>query len=158
VHLASKGCARFRISSRSAESSRAVAEQCAADWVPFTRFTEALQGCDILVTATGAPHEVVHYDDIARAMAARGGRELCVIDLADPPDVDPRVSSIDGVTLHTMRCIDDLASETKATRAAAARVARSMIEEAAGDPELLRALRTHPAVCAGGDRKRRRES
>lgn len=147
LQLASKGCTHICFASRSPEGARAIAEHCSADWVPFNRFFETLHGCDILVTATGAPHEIVGYGAIARAMEKREGRELCVIDLADPPDVDPRISSLEKVSLFTIRCIDDLASETRINRAAAAREAWSMIEEAVRDCDLLKVTNAHVMAC-----------
>ena len=143
LHLASKGCRHICFASRSLESARVAAGQCAADSIEFSRFFEALCECDILVTATGAPHEIISLGDVERAMAERGEKELCVVDLADPPDVDPRVSSLDNVILFTIRCIDGLASQAKVNRAAAAREARSMIEEAVGN------LQPHVTTCAG---------
>lgn len=137
LHLAAKGCRRICFASRSIENARVVAGQCAADSVEFGRFFETLRECDILVTATGAPHEIVGFDDVGRIMAERGGRELCIVDLADPPDVDPRVSSLENVVLFTIRCLNDLTSRTRINRTAAAREARSMIEEAVGDPRAL---------------------
>ncbi|MDD5557279.1 MAG: glutamyl-tRNA reductase [bacterium] len=147
LHLAAKGCRAISFAARSTENARIVAGQCAAGVIPFDRLAGALRETDILITATGAPHEVVGYRTVADAAAARGGRGLCIIDLADPPDVDRRVSSLPGVTLFTIRCVDALATETRRTRAEAARAARSMIEEAVGEFRPRAGGAARPAAC-----------
>jgi glutamyl-tRNA reductase len=144
LQLSSKGCAEVCFSSRSAGSARAVAEQCSASWTPFSRFYEALEEADILVTATGAPHEVIGFRDVVEVMRRRNGRPLSVADLADPPDVDRRVSEIEGITHFTINRVDELADETKAGRAAAACEAWSMVEEAVADFTRPR-TRRHPS-------------
>ena len=58
----------------------------------------ALAEADVIVTSTGAPGRIVLLDDVAEAMAARGGRPQVYVDLALPHDVDLAVSELDGVT------------------------------------------------------------
>lgn len=133
LHLSGKGCKDVCFCSRSMENSRAVAEQCSAGCVPYARFFEMLEGTDILVTATGAPHEIVGLDDAREIMKKRNGRALCVLDLADPPDVDPRVSALEGVSHYSIQCVDALALRTRKKRAAAAAQARLLVDEAVAD-------------------------
>jgi glutamyl-tRNA reductase len=42
---------------------------------------------------------VVEHDDFAPVMAERSGRELLIVDIAVPRDVDPTVRDLPGVTL-----------------------------------------------------------
>ena len=147
LNLAANGCREIRFAARSEENARIVAEQCGAGCIPFSRFPEELREVDILISATGAPHEVVGYATIEEAMGRRGGRALFIVDLADPPDVDPRVSILGNVSLFTLRCVDALASETKQTRLAAARAARVLIEECVGEFTRARDGAARPAAC-----------
>jgi glutamyl-tRNA reductase len=48
---------------------------------------------------------MLEHGDLARAMAARAGRALLVVDVAVPRDVDPSAADLPGVTLLDM---DDL--------------------------------------------------
>lgn len=147
LNLSANGCREIRFAARSEENARIVAEQCGAGCIPFSRFPEGLREVDILISATGAPHEVVGFRTVADASAHRGGRTLFIVDLADPPDVDPRVSILGNVSLFTLRCVDALASETKQTRLAAACAARVLIEESVGEFTRARdgAVRRWPA-------------
>ncbi|MEM6283229.1 MAG: glutamyl-tRNA reductase, partial [Chloroflexota bacterium] len=65
----------------------------------------ALADSDIVITATGAPHTVIHEPDVEMAMRARHGRELVLIDTAVPRDVGDGVETVPGVHFYN---IDDL--------------------------------------------------
>jgi glutamyl-tRNA reductase len=128
--LKAKGCKDIYFCSRSTENAEALAEQCSAGCIPYGRFHEAIKNMDVLASATGAPHEVIGYRVIDDVMKQRAAKAFCVLDLADPPDVDERVSTIDGVYYYSIRCLDELADETKNRRIAASREARLFIDEA----------------------------
>jgi glutamyl-tRNA reductase len=64
-----------------------------------------LKDTDVVVSATGAPHLVLGAATIARAMSARPGRPLCIVDMAVPRDVDPAAAHIPNVRLFNL---DDL--------------------------------------------------
>src|SRR5439155_160621 len=56
-------------------------------------------------SSTAAPHAVVTWDRVAPAIARRGGRPLCILDLGMPRDVEPAVAQLENVFLYD---IDDL--------------------------------------------------
>lgn len=62
----------------------------------------AMANCDIVVSATDAPHYTVNYDKFKEVYK---GNRICMIDIALPRDIDPRIAELPGVSLYT---IDDL--------------------------------------------------
>jgi len=60
---------------------------------------------DVLLTSTGASAAILEHGDLASVVGERHGRELLVVDIAVPRDVDPTAGEIEGVTLLDM---DDL--------------------------------------------------
>ncbi|MEJ2744429.1 MAG: glutamyl-tRNA reductase [bacterium] len=146
LHLNGSGCKDICFCSRSMKNSRVVAEQCSASHEPYAKFFEMLEGADILVTATGAPHEIVGFRNMQAAMDKRNGRGLCVLDLADPPDVDPRVALIEGISHYSIQCVDALAAKTRKKRAAAAAEAQLLVEKAVTDFNLSRLMHAAPAT------------
>jgi glutamyl-tRNA reductase len=64
-----------------------------------------LHEVDVLLCSTASPVPVVRREHIAPALAARGDRPLCVIDIAVPRDVDRAVGALDNVFLYDL---DDL--------------------------------------------------
>jgi glutamyl-tRNA reductase len=69
---------------------------------------DALARSDVVISATSAPHAIVHRHQLQRALADRGGssrRPLVLIDLATPRDVDPAAAGLAEIEVYT---IDDL--------------------------------------------------
>jgi glutamyl-tRNA reductase len=65
----------------------------------------ALARADLLVTATGAAAPVVVAGPVQAARAQAGGRPLFVLDLGMPPDVEPAVGRLAGVTLTDLAAL-----------------------------------------------------
>lgn len=103
--LISAGAAEVRIANRTWERAVEVAERLGGRAVRLADLGEALAEVDVLLTGTGAHAIMLEHGDLARAMAARAGRALLVVDVAVPRDVDPSAADLPGVTLLDM---DDL--------------------------------------------------
>jgi glutamyl-tRNA reductase len=83
-------------------SDAAAAELAAAVHGRHLRFVDVaatLADTDILVTATGAVGPVVLAEQVRAARERAGDRPLFVLDLGMPPDVNPAVGRLAGVTL-----------------------------------------------------------
>jgi glutamyl-tRNA reductase len=98
-HVRGRGVGTVRVLNRSLERARALAERTGGEHGGLEHLPEALARADLVVSATGASGLVVDEDVVRRAMAARAGRRLFVLDLAVPRDVEPSVGAIDGVRL-----------------------------------------------------------
>jgi glutamyl-tRNA reductase len=61
---------------------------------------KALADVDVLVCSTAAPHSVVFVEHVRPALASRGDRPLCILDIALPRDVDPAVGDLANVFLY----------------------------------------------------------
>jgi glutamyl-tRNA reductase len=59
----------------------------------------ALADADLLVTATGSATPVVVAEQVRAARLRAGDRRLVVLDLGMPPDVEPTVGRLPGVSL-----------------------------------------------------------
>jgi glutamyl-tRNA reductase len=78
---------------------------------------------DILITATSAPHLVIHEADIA------AGKEIWIFDLAFPRDVEPSLADRDGVNLFDLERIEQLAKTNLMLRTREISRAEQIIEE-----------------------------
>ena len=95
--LREAGVARLSVASR--REARAAEAAAATGGVPLraANVPAALGDADILVTATGAAEPMVLAEQVR---VARGrGQPLFVLDLGMPPDVEPAVGRLPGVTL-----------------------------------------------------------
>ncbi len=73
--------------------------------VEYTRFVSMLPEVDIVITTSGAPHYVLHKDEMQRVISARRNKPMFLIDIAVPRNIEPTVNEIDNIFLYD---IDDL--------------------------------------------------
>src|SRR5437870_5040253 len=114
--LVSEGVRVTLVANRTYERARAVAEELGARALTLDEAWEHFASADIVLTSTAAPHAVVTWERVAPAIQQRGGRPLCILDLAVPRDVEPAVGQLENVFLYD---IDDL--QAVAAHAAAER-------------------------------------
>ena len=84
---------------RSFERAHELAKRIDAEAIPFEKINEALSSCDVLLTSTASDSAIFDRARLETIMDGRKGKELLIIDIAVPRDVDPAAASIDGITL-----------------------------------------------------------
>lgn len=82
----------------------------------YDALLDELVGADVVFTSTRSTSSVLTTDDIAPVLAGRDGRELVIVDIAVPRDVDPAVGELDGVTLLDMDALADFTERGIAER------------------------------------------
>lgn len=103
--FAAEGVARIEVANRSVERGEALARNVGGVAIPYSEIWDRLEGTDILLTATGAPHRIVTRERLEQALPGGPRRPLFVLDIALPRDVDADVATVDNVFLYD---IDDL--------------------------------------------------
>jgi glutamyl-tRNA reductase len=83
---------------------------------------------DIVVSATNSPHHIVERDELEEVMAGREERQLLLIDIAVPRDVEPECREIPGVTLHDIDDFQQIVERNASGREAEARRAEPILE------------------------------
>ena len=84
---------------RSFERANELAKRIDAEAIPFEKINEALSSCDVLLSSTASDSAIFDRARLETIMDGRKGKELLIIDIAVPRDVDPAAASIDGITL-----------------------------------------------------------
>jgi glutamyl-tRNA reductase len=101
--IANKDVKAVLIANRTFSKAKELAEKIGGIAVRFDSLDKYLRECDIVISATSAPHTVISRESVEKAMRHR--KKLILIDIALPRDVDETVREIEGVELLT---IDDL--------------------------------------------------
>ncbi len=99
------GVAGIRVANRTWDRAVEVAGRLGGEPVRLDDLPHHLAEVDVLLTSTGASAVILEHGDLASVVGERHGRELLVVDIAVPRDVDPAAGEIDGLTLLDM---DDL--------------------------------------------------
>ena len=115
-HLMKGGVRRLWIVNRTQPKAEDLASLCSGGWLSWEQALAHLAHVDIAIVCTQAPHYVIDQADLEAVMPQRGGRPLCLIDLAVPRNVDPLLKSRPGVTLYNIDDLQAIAQEGLAAR------------------------------------------
>lgn len=130
VHLRPLRFGRVDVANRTVERAAALLPPGAGGRaLRLEQLAGALATADAVLCATSAPGAIVHLQDVAAAMPARGGRPLLVLDLAVPRDVDPAVGDLPGVTLYDVDTVQGQAEANVERRAAEVDRVRAMVSD-----------------------------
>jgi glutamyl-tRNA reductase len=110
--VARRGAASITVANRTADRAERLAREYDARPAALEDLGAELAVADVLVSCTGATGSVVTVPMVETATA--GGRELAIIDLALPHDVEPAVADLPGVTLINLA---ELAGELRGSAA-----------------------------------------
>jgi len=117
------------VANRTWRKARALADRIGGQAVRLGDLPLALLEIDLLLTSTGATVPVVEHDDFAPVMAERNGRELLIVDIAVPRDVDPTVRELSGVTLLDINDLRTFAQAGIERRSAELAAVEAIVEE-----------------------------
>ena len=104
-HLHQQSVKQVFVANRSYNRALELAERFHGSAVQFDSIEEHLATCDIVIASTSAPHYVIEPDQVQRALEARRNRNLFLIDLSVPRNINPDVAGIEGAYLYN---VDDL--------------------------------------------------
>jgi glutamyl-tRNA reductase len=146
--LRSHGVNVLRVANRSPERALELARGYGSA-VPLDDLEAQLADADLVLAATASPHVLIDGDTVERAMAARAGRPLVLVDLAVPRDVDPDVGDVPGVTLLDLDDVQGRVARNRATRQSDVGAALAIVDAEAERFERWRAARAAaPTVAA----------
>ncbi len=141
------GAGEIVVANRTAENAKRLADTLGGVGVGLEDLEAVLSEADVVVSSTGATGVVVERELVARAVAARGGRPLAILDLALPRDIDADVRELPGVTLVDLASLQDQLAATEA--GADVEAVRAIVTEEVGDfLAWQRAARVAPTVVA----------
>jgi glutamyl-tRNA reductase len=126
--LLSRGAKSLIISNRHHDRAVELATEMKGTALRFDQWEKAVHEVDIIISSTSAPHFIVTPELIKPAMRRRG-RELFIIDIAVPRDVDPKVNNIEGVYLYDVDALQSIADASRRERERAMVKCEEIIEE-----------------------------
>lgn len=138
---------RLLVCNRTGERAAALAQQFGGTTLPWEQLDDALARADIVITSTGAPTPIVTTASVRRALRARRGRPVFLIDIAVPRDVEPSAGGLDDVYLFNIDDLQAVVERSLAGRQAeAARVEELLEEEVARFQAWLRTHEVGPTI------------
>ena len=114
---------------------------------PLSALEAGVERADLLICATSAAHHVVTLDHVREAMRARS-RQLVVVDLSVPRNVDAAVATVPGVRLIDLEGMNDDASDDPGLAAAIQTAAVLAREASRRHVDGIAARRAGPVIAA----------
>ncbi len=121
--LLSKGAETIFLGNKSYEKARIVSEKFGCKAFRLDNLKQFLPFTDILITATSAPHTVVHYSQFPK------NKNMLIIDLAFPRDVEEVIGTLENVSLFNIDDLEKQVIQNLETRKIKIKKAEEIIEQ-----------------------------
>jgi glutamyl-tRNA reductase len=130
-NLISRGAEIAVVANRTLDRATELAERFGSAALPLERIEDELARADVVVSSTSSADTVLHRDQVERALRARRGRPLFLIDLAVPRDLDPAINELDGCYLFDIDDLEAVVAESLGARRREAATAERIVAEEA---------------------------
>jgi glutamyl-tRNA reductase len=148
-NLVSRGATIAFVANRTSDRAEQVTQRFGGEPIPLDRVDRELERADVVLSSTSSPGWMLTREQVERALPARRGRPLFLIDLAVPRDLDPRIHELDGCYLYDIDDLEGVVAETLAGRRREAERAESIVaEEADRFREWQASLDVVPAIAS----------
>jgi glutamyl-tRNA reductase len=147
THFAAQHPKSITVANRTLERAEALAHRLHAHPMKLGDLPEALARFDIIVSSTASALPIIGLGMVERAIKSRRRKPMFIVDLAVPRDVEPEVSRLDDVYVHTVDDLGRIVQTGSETRQAAVAQAEAIIETGVRDfEEWVKARRSVPVI------------
>jgi glutamyl-tRNA reductase len=126
--LAHKNADVILVANRTFERAKFLANKIDGIAVPFEELGKYMVGCDVVISATAAPHPVITKSLVEGVMKLRN-QPLYLIDIAFPRDIEEGVEDIDDVVVVTIDGLREISRKNLERRLKEAKKAEAIIAE-----------------------------
>jgi glutamyl-tRNA reductase len=115
-HMRNRGLGKLSVANRTSEHGEELARRFAGHTVAWERVEDALREPEIVVSSVSGPERVLRRAMLEQVMEARGNRELFVVDLGVPRNVEPEVGKLYNVYLYNLDDLTGIVEQNKKAR------------------------------------------
>lgn len=115
-HMRNRGLGHLCVANRTEEHGAELARRFGGRAVAWRELESALREPEIVVSSVSGLARVLTRSMIARAMEARGNRELFAVDLGVPRNVEPEVGELYNVYLYNLDDLTAIVGQNKKAR------------------------------------------
>ena len=128
-HLRNRGIGSVRVVNRSYEHAAELARKMGGEEVAWESLESVVGVPDILVTSVGGTGPVLTREMLERAIAARTGRPVFVVDLGVPRNVSADAAGLYNLYLYNIDDLGEIVEQNKKSREAEIPRAEALISE-----------------------------
>jgi len=145
-HLRNRGIGSLRVVNRSFDRAKHLAERMGGEAVAWDSLEKVLAAPDIIVTSVGEVGAVLTREKLERALAARDGRPIFVVDLGVPRNVAADAAGLYNLYLYNIDDLGEIVEQNKRAREAEIPRAEEIISEHVAKFESWRAALEASAI------------
>ena len=128
-HLIGSGVKEVLVSNRTYERACELASEFNGRPVKFDDFIQEMVRTDIIICSTGAPHYIITKSQMQKVMKERKQRQVFIIDISVPRNIDPEINGLDNVYLYNVDDLQGVVDANMFERQKEAEKAEKIIEE-----------------------------
>ena len=130
------------VANRTYDRAVCLAKELGGSAIHFDSLSQAMSDADVVISATGAPHNILTQEKVSEAVPPEHLQTMVMIDIANPRDIEEEVAQL-GVKLYNIDDLRGIADKNKKIREAEAIEAEKII---ADELELLEKSLRHLEV------------
>jgi glutamyl-tRNA reductase len=115
------------VSNRSYQRAVELAQVWDGCAVTFDRLPDVLREADVVICSTAAPHPVISREMVERALRSRPERQILLVDIAVPRDVESSVGLIPRARLFDIDDLESIVADNRAARSAEVPAAETIV-------------------------------
>jgi glutamyl-tRNA reductase len=148
-HLHEHGIGQMIIANRTVERALELAAHFDGFGIALSQIPAHLAEADIVISSTGSPDPILDREMVCDAIRGRKHRPIFMVDIAVPPDIDPRVGELNDIYLYTIDNLKEVIEENLRSRQEAAEQAEEIINVQVDHfMAWVHSLDAVPAICA----------
>ena len=130
------------VANRTYDRAVCLAKELGGSAIHFDSLSQAMSDADVVISATGAPHNILTQEKVSEAVPPEHLQTMVMIDIANPRDIEEEVAQL-GVKLYNIDDLRGIADKNKKIRETEAKEAEKLI---ADELELLEKSLRHLEV------------
>ncbi len=128
-HLINNGVREVLVANRTFERACDLAKEFNGRPVKFDNFIDEMHRADIIICSTGASHYILSKNQMQKVMKERKQRQVFIIDISVPRNIDPEINELDNVYLYNVDDLQGIVDTNLFERKKEAEKAEQIIEE-----------------------------
>ena len=127
-HLVALQPGRLLLTNRDPRKAEALAAKVGGQAVPFEKLDDHLAAADIVVTSTGSADPIITRKTFQKVLRKRRYRDVYLIDIAVPRDVEAAVGDLEHVYLKNVDDLQQVVAQTQQQRRTAVDAAAAIVD------------------------------
>lgn len=128
-HLMNNGVREVIVANRRYERACELAKEFNGRPVSLDNFLKEMVHSDIVICSTGAPNYILLKEQMQKVMKERKQRQVFIIDISVPRNIDPKINDLDNVFLYNIDDLQGIVDANMFERKKEAEKAEKIIEE-----------------------------